>query len=98
MPHNDRPRRDVWPVLPPANKLAFDTPARAFLAADGWEERRLGRSTRPADPRLLPLARALFVVFAVVAIALCARLAAKLFVGSVGGVAPVAALVDPRLD
>lgn len=101
MPHNDRPARDAWPVLPPTNKLAFDTPARAFLAADGWEERPCGqdrRRERPLDARLLPAARALFVVFAIVAIALCTRLAAKLFIGSVGAVAPVAALAEPRLD
>ena len=102
MPRHDRPARDLWPVLPSTtDKLVFDTPARAFLSADGWEECRFERQTRRAkrtDGRLLMLARAVFVILAIAALVLGALFAVKLFVGSVGAVAPVATLVVLRLD
>lgn len=84
----------AWPRLKPLPTVA--TPAYEFCAADGWEERR-GWSG-PGSKSRSELSRISFLVAAVLVLLLSIRLAGHLFVRSVGGIAPVASFVAPRLD
>lgn len=88
-------KQRAWPRLKPLPRVA--TPAYEFSAADGWEERR-GWSRRGASRPRRELSRISFLVVAMLVLLLSIRLAGHLFVRSLGGIAPVASLVAPRLD
>lgn len=85
----------AWPTLKPLPRAA--TPASEFCHADAWEEHRRGWSRPGTKPRG-ELPRISFLLVAVLVLLLSMRLAAHLFVRSVGGIAPVASFVAPRLD